>query len=307
MNTENNKTYKKILFLGSCQASMMRGRFKQCKFSFEVVTQSKQVYNSNDEDIDNLFNILPEIDILVTQPVSDLHKSNEQKRHDAGALSSKNIISKVKKNCKIIFIPVMYFNGYIPQIIRPKLFKESHLHNIDINLLRIYYKHRYKNTSNKIDNSKIINDFINIVNDTNFYNTNLIQEKINKSLENIKEREENIIKEYINNNDNIYLISIYEFMKNNYNNKLLFCTINHPTNELYEYVFNKLLNLLDLKINKLLKIRYHSDKTIIYSSVGKLLNFDCSDEKHIEDYAKLYISNFDKLHQKEFKKWCEDN
>jgi hypothetical protein len=302
MNTENNKTNKKILFLGSCQVNVLRGLFHQGKFSFENINQSKQVYNSNDEDIDYLYKILPEIDVLVLQPVGDKYKSPEQKRHDTGALSSKNIISKVKKDCKVIFIPVMFYKGYIPQIIRPKLFKESNLHNIDRNLLRIYYKHRYEN-ANK-DDSKIINDFINIVNDTNFYNTNLIQEEIDESLQSIKVREENIIKEYINNNDNIYLISIYESMKNNYKDKLLFQTINHPTKELYEYVFDELLNLLDLKTNNVIKCDPHSDdKTIIYSSVSKLLNFDCSCEKHIEDYAKLYISNFDKLHREKFEKF----
>ena len=302
--TENNKTFKKILFLGSCQASMIRSLFIKSKFSFEIVTQKKQVYNCNDEDIDNLFNILPEIDILVTQPIFGLYKSPEQKTHDAGALSSKNIISKVKKNCKIIFIPVMFFKGYIPQIIRPGLFKESNLHNVDINLLKIYYKHRYENADNNKDNSEIIKDFINIINDTNFYNTTLVQEEISNSLENIKQREEAIIKECVNN-DNIYLISIYEFIKNNYNNELLFVTINHPSNITYKYVFNQLLNLLGLKINESLNFDMHSgDKTVIYSSVSKLLNFDCLDEKHIEDYAKLYISNFDKLHQKKFEKWC---
>lgn len=71
------KTYNKILFLGSCQASIMRSVFNQYKFSFEIIMQSKQVYNSNDEDIDNLFKILPEIDVLVLQPVSVDYKSNE--------------------------------------------------------------------------------------------------------------------------------------------------------------------------------------------------------------------------------------
>jgi len=302
MNTENNKTNKKILFLGSCQVNVLREFFHQGKFSFEVINQSKQVYNSNDEDIDYLYKILPEIDVLVLQPVGGNYKSPDQKRHDTGALSSKNIISKVKKDCKVIFVPVMYYKGYIPQIIRPGLFKDSILHNIDINLLRIYYKHRYEN-ANK-DDSKIINDFINIVNDTNFYNTNLIQKTIDESLQSIKVREENIIKEHINNNDNIYLISVYESMKNNYKDKLLFRTINHPTKELYEYAFDELLNLLDLKINNVIKCDPHSDdKTIIYSSVSKLLNFDCSCEKHIEDYAKLYISNFDKLHREKFEKF----
>ena len=61
----------------------------------------------------------------------------------------------------------MFFKGYIPQIIRPGLFKEYYLHNIDINLLRIYYKHRYENADNNKDNSKIIRIF-NIINNTNF-------------------------------------------------------------------------------------------------------------------------------------------
>jgi len=60
---------------------------------------------------------------------------------------------------------------------------------------------------------------------------------------------------------------------------------------------------LGLKINELLNFNGHiGDKTIIYSSVSKLLNIHCPDEKYIEDYAKLYIRNFDKLYQREIEK-----
>lgn len=294
---------KQCMFLGSCQMVFIQNQlrnFDPFSKKFDIINLPFQIYNANDDNINYIYNKLDDVDILFLQPVSDLYKSQNQIKYEIGALSNKTIISKLKKKTKIIFIPVMYFDGYFPAIIRPGWFKESHLHNVDINLVKIYYNNKYVK---KNDNYKmtIINDYFDLIYG-NMYSEDYIINKVNESINRLKKREEEIVEKNFCKNSihDLSVINVSDFIFNNFKKNILFITINHPSYYLYIFILNQIIDMFEINTIYENKFRCHEcDKIILYSAVKNVLKNDVFidniiyDKDKIAKYAMEYIEKFD--------------
>ena len=131
----------------------------------------------------------------------------------------------------------------------------------------------------------------------------------NEELENIANTSLEILnKRYQENKhkykgENIYIISTEYFIKNNYKNKLLFYSMNHPTKYVIQYICEEIINILNIPntINYDIDILYHP-KCIIYKCIQKNVNFDINNHAPLilnytttYDIAQLYYDAYNKI------------
>ena len=113
---------------------------------------------------------------------------------------------------------------------------------------------------------------------------------------------------YVNNtekyiNNNIYIISIYEYIKQNYKEKLLFYSMNHPTKYIIEFICEEIIKYLQITNN----INYDIDllngtKCILYKCISKNINFDInnhsvltSNNTDINKITQLYYDTYKEI------------
>tara|TARA_Y100000816_G_scaffold124785_1_gene87766 strand:- start:375 stop:1742 length:1368 start_codon:yes stop_codon:yes gene_type:complete len=221
--------------------------------------------------IENKSNLINEqllkSDIFIYQPIDD--KYNEQ--------SSKYIISNLKDSVMLISLPYCYSKMYFIQ-----------------------------NTDRKAWNSQL-----------NTYNDAFIEKEIslnnnfniifNKLIKEDYVEKEKIVKEFNNTNavmnskeidrgtkDKDCDIKMVDFILNNYQDKCLFNEMHHPSNFIYEYIVNKILE--KLQIDKKISFPPSIQSPLlpqIYPCVYKHLNLKFSyDEQIFKKYCEYqYIHN----------------
>jgi hypothetical protein len=103
--------------------------------------------------------------------------------------------------------------------------------------------------------------------------------------------------------ENIFILSSSEFIRNNFKEKLLFYSMNHPT----KYVIQNICEQIIFILNRNNTIRYNVDvlnhyKSILYKSVQKVVNFDLNDHKpHVKnntsakDITQLYYETYQNI------------
>jgi len=111
-------------------------------------------------------------------------------------------------------------------------------------------------------------------------------------------------KKYNDNNDNnIYIISIHEYIKQNYKEKLLFYSKNHPTKYVIQYICHEIIKYLQIKntINYDIDV-LNNPKCILYKCISKNVNFDINNHNaltlnntDINKITKLYYDIYKKL------------
>ena len=139
----------------------------------------------------------------------------------------------------------------------------------------------------------------NFVNNENLKTIDELEESANKSLNELKERYHKNIKNYMRSS-NIHIISTYEYIKNNYKNKLLFHSMNHPSKYVIQYICEEINKLINIEFS----INYDIDmlanpKCIIYKCIQKVVNFDINkhlprvnDKNNINDITELYYDTY---------------
>jgi hypothetical protein len=75
--------------------------------------------------------------------------------------------------------------------------------------------------------------------------------------------------------NNTYFINIIPFIQNNYKDKLLFYTFNHPSKYLLQYIALEIINILHIPntIDNNLD-PFSDERCILYSCIQKMVNFD---------------------------------
>jgi hypothetical protein len=126
-----------------------------------------------------------------------------------------------------------------------------------------------------------------------------LENDVNNSLEELRKRYMESVHRYKINN-NIHVITCYNFIKNNYKDKLLFYTINHPTKFLIQFICKEIIK--NLNINNTMDYNvdnFNYIKCIIYKCVQKVVNFNISDFKpltcekqDIKEITKLYYNAY---------------
>ena len=274
-----------VLFYGNCQpAALMR---TICFDKTKYISTYIPCYQTELDESSFLKYIL-ESNIIITQSINDNYRNKHY-------LSTSFVINNAKETTKIIIFDSCHFNFYYFDLTYKKIDNELIRKPIDYhyNTMIDYYK-------NNLSAEKYIEDCINNVDIKTNEDLEIIA---NKSLLEMNMRYTNIKLKYVNTN--IYIISIYDYVKENYKKKLLFYSMNHPTKYVFQYISEQIINYLHISNN----IDYNIDtlnnqKCIIYKCIQKNVNFNISEcipllngltdinlivKQYYEEYKKISI------------------
>jgi len=300
INSEYNKNneYKKIFtVIGNCQSDciaqflLSNPNFSETYYYLSV----KNIHLMDNNDLDDLYeNILPILDLIIIQPISDNYKNNSK-------YGTKSILKKVEDSCIKILFPSLYFDFYHPFLFyiydknKPGWKLDNPYDYHDKNILNYYvqnyndYKKNENNNDVDIESLKIhygdllINHYKNCLLNSNICDESFLINRFNKNIDNLKKREDTY-RNYIVSNT--YLIKSSKFISNNYMKNLLFYSINHPTKHLFHYISDSILIILKLQL-EIYPENLDPLKSLIipiYNCIQKYVKFDVSKYQNYQHY-----------------------
>lgn len=271
-----------ILFYGNCQAYAvlktlnLNETYNVCHIECWKENIEKQYFTD----------IINKCDIIITQPINDNYR-------DVDYLSTSYIIKNKKTNCKLIIFDSCYFNFYYFDLTY-KMFNNDVLHKpIDY-----HYNAMIECYNNNKSADYYINNFVNNLDLKTSEELDTIAENSLKELQN---RYKNNKEKY--NDQNMYVIGTYEYIKNNYKDKLLFYSMNHPTKYLIQFICERIIDILQIRNT----INYNIDtlnnpKCILYKCISKNVNFDINNYKSLtlnldnnEKITQLYYNTYKEI------------
>lgn len=260
---------KKFTIIGNCQADALsyfllsNPTFKN---TYEYIVYTP-IFKMTNEELDKLYtDILPQLDLIIIQPISENYNNNNK-------YSTKSILNSVNKNCIKILFPSLFFdyyhpfNTYIIDKDKPgwKLGEPYDYH--DKNILKSFLQFSSEDEA--------LNKYYEVLYNPELLTSYYFSNRLLTNINNLKERE---IK-YINYcTEDTHIINSSSFIMDYFDKILLFYTINHPSKYLFYYISNSCLIYLNIPLET-----YHEDidplKALImpvYICLQKSLKFDFS-------------------------------
>lgn len=256
----------KVLFYGNCQLHAIKETLRLPKY-YEIFSIPCWTTDCDEKEFTQ---IIKKCDIIITQSINDNYRN-------VNYLSTSYIIAHSNSNCKIIIFDSCHFDFYYVDLTY-RMFNNDVLHNPS--------DYHYNNMIDCYRNNSI-----------EYYIENFVNNKELKTSEEVNTKAENSLNElnnrFINNkekynkekyNKEIYIITTGEFIKNNYKNKLLFYSMNHPTKYVIQFICEEITNLLQIPNT----IDYENDylagvKCILYKCIQKNVHFDINEHKPLLD------------------------
>jgi hypothetical protein len=237
---------KNVLFYGNCQIGKLMDML--CLPSSSYNNTYIPCFSTNCSSIE-FDTILKQSDIIITQPIHDNYR-------DKNYLASHYVVNNCKQNSIIIFINNCHFDFYYFDLCYNKLDKYCHSYMMECfdKKLDVF---NYKNNYVENNNLKSLDELSGI---------------FNKTIVELNSRYQDMLK-YKKNNT--YFINIIPFIQNNYKDKLLFYTFNHPSKYLLQYIALEIINILHIPntIDNNLD-PFSDERCILYSCIQKMVNFD---------------------------------
>jgi hypothetical protein len=273
-----------ILFYGNCQI----GAIYQ---TLNLNINKFKIYNipcwTTNYDKQTFTDIVNKCDIIVTQPINDNYR-------DVDFLSTSYIIANSKTYSKIIICDSCHFDFYYFDL-SYKHFNEKLVQQpIDY-----HYNKLIECYSKNLPIETYINEYINNI---ELKTCEELETIATNSLNELQKRYIINVNKY-NNNSRISCISTHDFIKNNYKEKLLFYSMNHPTNFVIQYICEEIINILLFPntINYTIDI-LSSPKCILYKCIQKNVNFNIDnhkpstlDKQNIYEISQLYYNTYKDL------------
>lgn len=277
---------KNVLFFGNCQANAI----------YVTMNLSPLIYNvfsvpcwTIDKSKNEFTEIIKNCDIIVTQSINDNYR-------DLDYLSTNYIKNNKKTDCKLVILDSLHFDFYYFDLTY-KTFNNDVLHvpiDYHYNYMIDCYIKRYTE-------EYYINNFVNNLNLKSNEELDTIAEN---SLNELQRRYSVSKEKYNSENDiNIYVKSYYKFIKENYKNKLLFYSMNHPTKCLTQFICEDLVSTLQIEntINYSVD-ELESTRCILYKCISKNVNFDISkhdfltlNTRDVSEITQLYYDTYKKI------------
>ena len=247
-----------ILFYGNCQTYAIADM---------LLIDNYKLYKiecHNTDITENEFkNIINECDIIITQQISETYKNKHY-------LSTKFIVDNINSNAIVIIIDSCYFNFY---------YFDLTYKDIDGTILHkpadYHYNKLIECYKNNFSKDYYVNNFVNNV---NLLTSEDLDKIAQESLDNLHDRFFKTTNKY-KTNTQIYIISSYDYIKENFKNKLLFYSMNHPSKYLLQYICEEIVKIA-MNIKKIsCTINYDIDplsnpKCILYKCIQNVVNFD---------------------------------
>jgi|Laugresu1bdmlbsd_1035121.scaffolds.fasta_scaffold16006_3 hypothetical protein len=260
-----------ILFYGNCQLYAV---LKTLNLPSNYKSTLIECWIEN-IDKDYFTDIIKKSDIIITQSINDKYR-------DVDYLSTNYIINNKKSGCKLIIFDSCYFHFYYFDL----TYKQF---NNDI--LRKPIDYHYNTMIDCYNNGQSIDYYINnFVNNINLKTNSELEELAETSLNELRKRYIENVQKYTGNN--IYIISTYDYIKENYKNKLLFYSMNHPTKYVIQHICEKIISILKFQtsINYSIDV-LNSTKCILYACISKNVNFNINAQEvltlNVKDVSKI--------------------
>lgn len=244
-----------VLFYGGCQADAVL-----------QVLNLNDTYNTfwirckrTNLDKESFTKIISECDIIITQPIKDDYRGVDY-------LSTSYIIQHKKPECKVIIFDSCYFNFYYFDTFHDDEF---------IPTMAYQYKTMIECFKNGHSAEYYINNF---VNNFDLKTSEELETIAEDNLEELNRRYKRSKALYEQNN--VYPITIYDYIKQNYRDKLLFYTVDHPSKYVLQSISEKIIDILQIPNT----VNYNIDpfqrvKCIIYNCISKNVSFDITSYK----------------------------
>jgi len=283
-----------ILFYGNCQVSPINMILNLTPNEYNIIAIECFSTQVTKLELDNW---IRKCDIIIMQPIQDNYREKYY-------LSSSYIILTSKIHCKIIFIDNCHFNFY---------YFDTNIKPFDDNFLWNPSLYHYNSLVDCYKNNKSSEYYLtNFVNNYTLKDKNELEDLALEGITELRNRYNNMLnykKHYYKKN--ISCISIADYIENNFKNKLLFYTINHPSKYVLQYICEQIVQLLqipDIQINyDLDPLNYK--KCILYKCISQVVNFDLDNdlykplldnenntENNTENIVKMYYNVYDSLH-----------
>jgi hypothetical protein len=241
----------------------------------------------HDTDIinDEFTKLVRESDIIITQPIRDNYREKTY-------LSTSYIIENAKHDCKIILFDSCHFEFYHFDL----TYKWSNGSIFD-KPCHYHYNGVIDTYRKKLPIQHYIDQY---VNNPLLKSREELEELARSSLAELKRRYEKSCDNY-GKNSNVTIISTHDYIRDNYKDKLLFYSMNHPTKHLIQYICKEIRNMLPISCN----INYSIDtldnyRGILYKCLQSAVNFKIEDhtsltlsKTSVSDIAKIYYDAYD--------------
>lgn len=211
------KTRQVALVYGNCQTEIIANMLEYNKdfHSRYALLRVPQIHLYTDENqIKEIFyhnRLMEKIDLFIYQNVRE-----ENRFHPL--LGAARIIGQMKAGCKKLCIHNIYFDGYFIQY-------DADENRYFANMNQKDFPYTDGIVHELITEGKNIDEIIEMINDTDFIPPKTVLEKCEKSIENLRQREEKVD------------VPIVDYIEKNYREEQLFYTYNHPKNiVIHEYV-----------------------------------------------------------------------
>jgi hypothetical protein len=249
-----------ILFYGNCQLIAVT---QTLKLSSKFNVHNYECF-STEISKEEFTDIIKTSDFIVTQHIHDNYR-------DKDYLSTNYIIENKNPNTKIIIMDSLHFDFY---------YFDTIYHNDNNKRLREPCDYHYSKMMECYKNRKNIEYYIdNFANNSNLKSSEELEEIANNSLSELYKRYLINKNTFENHEKHIYVITTHDFIKENYKNKLLFYSMNHPTKYTIQNVCSHVMDIFGFENNLDYTINYDADilnnpKCILYSCIQKKVNFD---------------------------------
>lgn len=224
------KEHKKtVICYGNCQTTLIQQYLLLNKellslYKFINIPRVCENINSSWSDI-NCESLLKECDLFIYQRVSDDNKYGEIR-------GTNQIISLLRKECKLVCIPNIYFEGYFPQKCKNErnvlmdIQEDGMFEWGDKNIEKLYFE------------GKSAQEITECLKKKDFYDLKSVEKCVRKSFVELEKREQ-----YCD-------VIISDYIKENYREKQLFYAPNHPINEVIKECAHRILNFIGIPSSK---------------------------------------------------------
>jgi hypothetical protein len=272
-----------ILFYGNCQLYAIYQTLKLPKYKYNIFNITCHTTDINNYEFTE---IVKKCDFIITQPMQDNYRGKDY-------LSTTYLINNKKENCKIIIFDSCHFIFYYFDLTYK--FKNNEMLRKPIDY---HYNHMIDCYKNNFTEEYYIENYVNNV---DLKTSEELDTIANNSLNELNKRY-NLNKEKYSG-EQIYIISTYDYIKNNYKEKLLFYSMNHPTKYLIQYICIRIIDILEIEDT----IDYNSDylsnpSCILYKCIQKNVNFNITDcsvltsgRSSIYDITQLYYNTYKEI------------
>ena len=270
----------RILFYGNCQTFAL---MKIMNIQPPHIVKNIECFSTNMTKPE--FNmVIKNCDVIISQLISNNYRDLEY-------LSTEYIIQHCDSNCKIIMFDSCYFNFY---------YFDLTYKTVSNKLIRKPSDYHYNGLIEYYTNGLSCEQYIkNVVNNSVFKTPSELDEIASNSIFELRRRFNLMNEDYLKNK-NIQVISCVDYIQNNFKDKLLFYSMNHPTKYVIQNIAEQILVILNIPNSMLYDLDIlDQTKCIIYKCIQNVVNFnidECKSKTHhfnnSTDIVKLYYDTY---------------